>query len=53
MWLCVPGSLINASVSCKIVLRNRGLNSRVEKGLVVKAAGGVGMILVNTPNFSW
>lgn len=50
--LCLPGSL-NASVAAgKIVLCERGQNARVEKSQVVKDAGGVGMILVNTPTGS-
>lgn len=35
-------------VSGKIVICDRGLNPRVEKGNVIKTAGGVGMILTNT-----
>ncbi|KAE9600938.1 putative tripeptidyl-peptidase II [Lupinus albus] len=31
-----------------VVLCDRGVNARVEKGVVVKKAGGVGMILANT-----
>lgn len=46
--LCVPGSLPQGSATSKIVMCERGLNSRVQKGMVVKAAGGVGMILANT-----
>ncbi|CAK9155406.1 unnamed protein product [Ilex paraguariensis] len=46
--LCVPGSLIPGKVAGKIVVCDRGLTSRVEKGLVVKDAGAVGMILANT-----
>ncbi|KAF1883021.1 hypothetical protein Lal_00003203 [Lupinus albus] len=45
--LCIPGSLIPSKVSGKIVICERGENPRVEKGLVVKNAGGLGMILVN------
>uniref|UniRef100_R7WAQ1 Uncharacterized protein n=1 Tax=Aegilops tauschii TaxID=37682 RepID=R7WAQ1_AEGTA len=37
-----------ASVRGKIVLCDRGMNARVEKGAVVKAAGGAGMVLANT-----
>ncbi|KAJ8543349.1 hypothetical protein K7X08_005872 [Anisodus acutangulus] len=46
--LCLPGSLDPKTVRGKIVVCDRGTNARVEKGLVVKEAGGVGMILANT-----
>ncbi|GER30234.1 subtilase family protein [Striga asiatica] len=46
--LCTNGSLIPAEVKGKIVLCDRGVNARVEKGLVVKEAGGKGMVLANT-----
>lgn len=46
--LCLPGSLNKALVKGKVVLCDRGQNARVEKGLVVLEAGGVGMILANT-----
>ncbi|KAK8660041.1 hypothetical protein V6N13_050977 [Hibiscus sabdariffa] len=46
--LCLPGSLDMASVRGKIVVCDRGTNARVEKGAVVRDAGGVGMILANT-----
>ncbi|KAL2531802.1 Subtilisin-like protease SBT1.7 [Abeliophyllum distichum] len=46
--LCMTGTLIPEMVSGKIVLCDRGVNPRVQKGSVVKAAGGVGMILTNT-----
>ncbi|HEY2740687.1 MAG TPA: S8 family serine peptidase [Gaiellaceae bacterium] len=36
-----------AKVAGKIVLCKRGVNARVDKGLAVKEAGGVGMILYN------
>jgi subtilisin family serine protease len=36
-----------AKVAGKIVVCDRGVNARVNKGVAVKAAGGVGMILVN------
>ncbi|XVE95004.1 hypothetical protein REPUB_Repub02eG0059100 [Reevesia pubescens] len=49
--LCMAGSLIPEKVSGKIVLCDRGGSARVQKGLVVKAAGGVGMILTNTDSF--
>ena len=47
--LCFPGTLDPAKVSGKVVLCLRGVNARVDKGLAVDQAGGVGMILYN-PN---
>ncbi|XP_057490161.1 subtilisin-like protease SBT1.7 [Actinidia eriantha] len=49
--LCMGGSLIPGKVAGKIVVCDRGLNARVEKGEVVKRAGGVGMILTNTDTY--
>lgn len=46
--LCLPGSLEPALVRGKVVLCDRGVNARVEKGAVVREAGGLGMILANT-----
>ncbi|RCV26939.1 hypothetical protein SETIT_5G285700v2 [Setaria italica] len=45
--LCLAGSLDPAKVTGKIVVCVRGVNGRVEKGLVVKQAGGLGMVLCN------
>lgn len=45
--LCMPGTLIPEKVKGKIVLCDRGVNARVQKGSVVKAAGGAGMVLAN------
>ncbi|KAF6146687.1 hypothetical protein GIB67_008973 [Kingdonia uniflora] len=45
--LCLEGSLDPGSVKGKIVLCDRGINSRAAKGQVVRKAGGVGMILAN------
>ncbi|XP_023515158.1 subtilisin-like protease SBT1.5 [Cucurbita pepo subsp. pepo] len=45
--LCLEGSLNPNSVNGKIVLCDRGINSRAAKGEVVKKAGGLGMILAN------
>ncbi|KAK8988784.1 hypothetical protein V6N11_030160 [Hibiscus sabdariffa] len=45
--LCLEGSLDPDFVKGKIVLCDRGINSRAAKGDVVKKAGGVGMILAN------
>lgn len=46
--ICMPGSLDPEIVRGKVVVCDRGVNSRVEKGTVVSIAGGVGMILANT-----
>ncbi|XP_049381649.1 subtilisin-like protease SBT1.7 [Solanum stenotomum] len=46
--LCIMGTLIPEKVKGKIVLCDRGVNARAEKGYVVKSAGGAGMILANT-----
>ncbi|KAL6220350.1 hypothetical protein ACLB2K_008106 [Fragaria x ananassa] len=46
--LCMMGSLIPEKVKGKIVMCDRGVNARVQKGTVVKTAGGVGMVLSNT-----
>ncbi|KAF2304106.1 hypothetical protein GH714_027279 [Hevea brasiliensis] len=46
--LCLPGSLEPAFVRGKLVVCDRGINARVEKGAVVRDAGGIGMILANT-----
>ncbi|OMO65989.1 hypothetical protein COLO4_30852 [Corchorus olitorius] len=45
--LCLEGSLDPEFVKGKIVLCDRGINSRAAKGEVVKKAGGIGMILAN------
>ncbi|KAK8620061.1 hypothetical protein V6N13_066546 [Hibiscus sabdariffa] len=47
--LCLTGSLDPALVRGKVVVCDRGTNARVEKGAVVRDAGGIGMILANTP----
>ncbi|WOH10157.1 hypothetical protein DCAR_0729620 [Daucus carota subsp. sativus] len=46
--LCMTDTLIPKKVKGKIVLCDRGMNARVQKGSVVKAAGGMGMVLANT-----
>ncbi|XP_020235553.1 subtilisin-like protease SBT1.8 [Cajanus cajan] len=46
--LCMAGSLDPAKVRGKVVICDRGINARVEKGKVVRDAGGIGMILANT-----
>ncbi|KAL6615861.1 hypothetical protein ACP70R_038131 [Stipagrostis hirtigluma subsp. patula] len=45
--MCIPGSLDPAMVEGKIVVCVRGENAEMEKGFVVKEAGGVGMVLCN------
>ncbi|KAJ4878664.1 Subtilisin-like protease SBT1.7 [Raphanus sativus] len=45
---CFPGTLIPDKVKGKIVMCEKGRSANVEKGEVVKAAGGLGMILPNT-----
>ncbi|GAB2247214.1 hypothetical protein Droror1_Dr00007096 [Drosera rotundifolia] len=45
--LCMEDSLDSEHVKGKVVVCDRGSNPRVAKGLVVKKAGGVGMILAN------
>jgi len=47
--LCLNGTLDPAKVVGKIVACLRGISARLEKGLVVKDAGGIGMILGNAP----
>ncbi|XP_073316669.1 subtilisin-like protease SBT1.7 [Primulina huaijiensis] len=49
--LCMRETLIQEKVKGKIVLCERGLNARSQKALVVKDAGGVGMILANTETY--
>ncbi|KAH6767247.1 subtilisin-like serine protease 2 [Perilla frutescens var. hirtella] len=45
--LCLDNSLDGNQVRGKIVICDRGSSPRVAKGLVVKKAGGIGMILAN------
>lgn len=45
--LCMENSLDPKEVKGKIVICDRGSNPRVAKGVVVRKAGGVGMILAN------
>uniref|UniRef100_A0A7N0VKZ9 Uncharacterized protein n=1 Tax=Kalanchoe fedtschenkoi TaxID=63787 RepID=A0A7N0VKZ9_KALFE len=45
--LCKPGSLDSSKVKGKIVVCLRGTYDRIEKGLVVKKAGGVGYVLAD------
>lgn len=46
--LCLEGTLDPHLVAGKIVICDRGISPRVQKGQVVKNAGGIGMILSNT-----
>ncbi|KAM1183581.1 hypothetical protein COP2_001901 [Malus domestica] len=46
--LSLEGTLDRQVVAGKIVICDRGISPRVQKGEVVKKAGGVGMILANT-----
>ncbi|KAJ6852748.1 subtilisin-like protease precursor [Iris pallida] len=46
--LCLTGTLIPEKVAGKIVLCDRGVSARVQKGQAVKSAGGYGMVLTNT-----
>ncbi|XP_038891850.1 subtilisin-like protease SBT1.1 [Benincasa hispida] len=46
--VCTAGSLVPSMVKGKIVVCERGTNSRTAKGEQVKLAGGAGMILINT-----
>ncbi|RRT66095.1 hypothetical protein B296_00012329 [Ensete ventricosum] len=46
--LCMLGTLLPEKVAGKIVLCDRGINSRVQKGYVVSEAGGAGMVLANS-----
>lgn len=45
---CFRGSLPRAKVAGKMVVCDRGVNGRAEKGIAVKEAGGAAMILANT-----
>ncbi|MDQ1625506.1 MAG: hypothetical protein QOJ49_1004, partial [Actinomycetota bacterium] len=49
--LCAAGSLDPAKAAGKVVLCDRGVVDRIEKGFEVKRVGGVGMVMANTsPN---
>ncbi|XVF73310.1 hypothetical protein PTKIN_Ptkin12aG0191200 [Pterospermum kingtungense] len=48
---CLDGSLKRKLVKGKIVVCQRGINSRTKKGEQVKLAGGAGMLLLNTDNY--
>ncbi|CAH8342883.1 unnamed protein product [Eruca vesicaria subsp. sativa] len=45
--LCIEGSLDPSLVKGKIVLCDRGINSRATKGEIVRKNGGAGMIIAN------
>ncbi|GAB2301671.1 hypothetical protein Dimus_035702 [Dionaea muscipula] len=47
---CINGSLSAKLVKGKIVACERGINSRTEKGQIVRMAGGAGMLLFNSVN---
>jgi Bacterial Ig domain/PA domain len=47
--LCMAGSLDPAKVTGKIVVCDRGGNVLVNKSLEVRNAGGVGVVIANTP----
>ncbi|KAF5197630.1 Subtilisin-like protease SBT1.2 [Thalictrum thalictroides] len=46
--LCFKGSLPRAKVRGRMVVCDRGVNGRSEKGEIVKESGGAAMILANT-----
>ncbi|KAK4794467.1 hypothetical protein SAY86_012461 [Trapa natans] len=48
---CTPGTLVASKVVGKIVVCDRGGSSRAEKGVVVRDAGGLGLVLANTENY--
>lgn len=49
--LCFAGSLDPALATGKIVVCDRGVNARIDKGFEVQRAGGVGLVLANvSPN---
>ena len=50
--LCYPGTLDPAKVTGKIVLCMRGVIARVDKSRAVLEAGGVGMVMYNSPDSS-
>ncbi|KFK42754.1 hypothetical protein AALP_AA1G035200 [Arabis alpina] len=45
---CLRGSLPREKIKGKMVICDRGVNGRSEKGQAIKEAGGVAMILANT-----
>nr|CAD1822186.1 unnamed protein product [Ananas comosus var. bracteatus] len=51
--VCLKGSLDHMDVRQKIVMCHRGVNTDVEKGEVVYAAGGAAMVLLNPPTLGF
>uniref|UniRef100_A0A383VGY9 Peptidase S8/S53 domain-containing protein n=1 Tax=Tetradesmus obliquus TaxID=3088 RepID=A0A383VGY9_TETOB len=47
---CYSGTLDAAKVRGKVVACDRGGNARADKAAAVKEAGGIGMLLLNTPS---
>jgi subtilisin family serine protease len=48
---CIAGTLDPAKAAGKVVICDRGVNARIDKGFEVKRAGGLGMVLANvSPN---
>ncbi|EHA8591715.1 subtilisin-like protease SBT1.7 [Cocos nucifera] len=45
---CMQGTLMREKVAGKIVLCDRGIIRRTQKGYLVREAGGAGMVLANT-----
>jgi subtilisin family serine protease len=49
--LCFEGTLDPTKAAGKVVVCDRGVNARIDKGFEVQRAGGVGIVLTNTsPN---
>lgn len=49
--LCFDGTLDPTKAAGKVVVCDRGVNARIDKGFEVQRAGGAGMVLVNlSPN---
>jgi subtilisin family serine protease len=46
--LCFAGSLDPALAAGKVILCDRGVNARIDKGFEVLRVGGVGMVMTNT-----
>lgn len=46
--MCLAGTLDPVRIKGRVVLCDRGVSARVEKGAVVRDGGGAGMILANT-----
>ena len=46
--LCFAGTLDPTKATGKVVVCNRGVNARIDKGFEVQRAGGVGMVMANT-----